>query len=162
MPSPWRWEVGFCSVSPRPYVGNKVPRLRWEETLPLYQALRAATEAGLVRSASTPARGGWALAFARCVMAGELGLDLELDDCPEMARLTANIALFSESAGRFLVTTSAESAEPFERAMNGVACRLVGTVTADARLRVRYREEIWLDVDSRELKTAFKKTLADE
>ena len=39
----------------RPYAGNRVPRLRVEETLPLYRGLAAATTAGLVQSATTPA-----------------------------------------------------------------------------------------------------------
>jgi phosphoribosylformylglycinamidine synthase len=147
--------------SPGPYVGNAVPRLRWDETLPLYRALRAAIEADLVRSAATPARGGWGLAFARCVMAGMLGVDLDLAACPEIASLPADVALFSESPGRFLVTATVAAAEEFERIMDGLACHRVGSVTGDARLRLRHGAEGWLDVGVAELKAAYKEALSD-
>ena len=101
--------------APRPYVGNKVPRLHVEATVPLYRRLAAATGRGWVRSAATPAKGGWALAFARTVMAGALGLDLDLDPCEDLADLEPAVALFSESTGRFLVTVDPAHAEPFAR-----------------------------------------------
>ncbi len=143
------------------YVGNKVPRLRCDETLPLYRALAAAIAAGLVRSAATPARGGWALAFARAVMAGGLGLELDLGQSAELDALPADVALFSESPGRFLVTTSPESAGLFARHFAGLPCRRVGSVGAAARLRVRRGAETWIDVGVAEMKTAFKETLSD-
>ena len=49
--------------SPRPYVGNQVPRLELEATLPLYRRLATAIQQGWVRSAATPAKGGLALAL---------------------------------------------------------------------------------------------------
>jgi phosphoribosylformylglycinamidine synthase len=147
--------------APRPYVGNKVPRLDVEATTPLYRRLAAATGRGWVRSAATPAKGGWALAFARTVMAGALGLDLDLDPCEDLADLAPAVALFSESTGRFLVTVGPAHAEPFARHFEGLACRRVGTVTREARLRVRSGGRDWLDLGLEELQTAFKETLAD-
>jgi phosphoribosylformylglycinamidine synthase len=148
--------------APAPYVGNKVPRLDTEETLPLYRDLEQAMRKGLVRSASTPARGGWALAFARSVMAGELGLDLDLSSCLDLAALPVDVALFSESAGRFLITVAPQDAERFEQQFDGTACRRAGRVTADGRLRVQVGGQLRLDLAVGELKTAFKETLADE
>ena len=148
--------------SPPPYVGNRVPRLEVGETLPLYRRLERAVGEDLVRAAAAPARGGWALAFARCAMAGELGLDLELDGCADLAGLAPDVALFSESAGRFLVTTPADAAEEFERSFEGLACRRVGRTTREPRLRVRAWGSTWLDLEVAALKAAFKRTLADE
>ena len=62
--------VPWSPGRPRPYVGSRVPRLNPAATLPLYRALVAAMRDRLVRSAATPARGGWALTFARSAMAG--------------------------------------------------------------------------------------------
>ena len=148
--------------APAPYVGNKVPRLDTKETLPLYRDLEHAMREGLVRSASTPARGGWALAFARSVMAGELGLDLDLSPCSDLAALPVDVALFSESPGRFLITTAPQDAERFEQQFDGTACRRAGRVTADGRLRVQLAGKRQLDLGLGELKVAFKKTFADE
>jgi len=147
---------------PAPYVGNKVPRLNVEQTLPLYRSLERVMRAGLVRSAATPARGGWALAFARTVMAGELGLELDLSGCADLAALPADVALFSESPGRFLNTTAEQDAERFEQQCEGPACRRVGRVTADGRLRVQIDGEARLDLELDQLKLAFKQTVVDE
>ena len=147
---------------PRPYVGNKVPRVRFEETLPLYRALRSAIADRLVRSAATPARGGWALAFARAAMAGELGLDLDVSECEDLMELPRDVALFSESAGRFLITTAREDAARFEQRIGTLPCRRVGRVTREARIHVRSGGERWLDVEVARLKAAYKETLADE
>ncbi len=145
--------------APQPYVGNKVPRLHAGRTVPLYRALGQAIRDGLLRSAATPAKGGWALAFARSVMAGELGMELDLTDCT--GDLPDDVFLFSESNGRFLVTTSPDHADRFEKRLAGFGCRRVGRVTAEPELRVRGHGRDWLGVCVAELKRAFKETLAD-
>jgi phosphoribosylformylglycinamidine synthase len=147
--------------SPVPYVGNKVPRLEVAETVPLYRRFAAALERGWVRSAATPAKGGWALAFARSAMAGDLGLDLNLGDCAELADLAPDVALFSESTGRLLVTVAREDAERFAACFEGLPCRRVGSVTREARLRVRGKRRLWLDVGVDRLRSAFQETLTD-
>jgi len=148
--------------SPAPYVGNKVPRLDTTETLPLYRALEQAIGSGLVRSAATPALGGLAVTLARCAMAARLGLDVDFDECPDLAELPLASALFSESLGRFVVTTAPEDAESFERAFDGLACRRVGLVTHDARLAIRSGGSSAIDVEVASLVRAFKETLSDD
>ncbi len=146
---------------PAPYVGSKVPRVNPAKTLPIYRALHAAVRQGLVRSAATPARGGLALALARSAMAGELGITLELDACPDLVALPPDVALFSESCGRFVVTTSEDDAVAFGKLFRGLACRRVGRVTEDPRLRVTLGKRQVLDLDILALKAAWKETLAD-
>jgi len=148
--------------APAPYVGNKIPRLDTAETLPLYRALEQAMGQGLVRSAATPALGGWAVTFARCTMAARLGLELKLDGCPDLAGLPVEAALFSESLGRFLVTTSEADAEKFESRFEGLTCRRVGSVTGDHRLKVTLGGKIVIDQAVEDQVAAFKETLGDE
>ena len=147
---------------PAPYVGNKVPRVDAAAALPLYRALAAATRDGLIRSAATPARGGLALAFARCAMAGELGLDLDLDAAPDLRALPADVALFSESNGRFVVTVAARDAAALEAHFQGLACRRIGTVVAEPRLRATLCGAGRIDLGVAAMKTAYKRTLAHE
>jgi phosphoribosylformylglycinamidine synthase len=143
---------------PAPYVGNKVPRVRASETLPLYRALAEAIRRGLVRSAATPALGGLALAIARAAMAGELGVDLDLAASPDLSQLPPEVGLFSESNGRFVVSCAAEHAAAIETLFAGLACRRVGTVTEVRRVRVTLGERVLLDASLDEMKTAYKKT----
>jgi phosphoribosylformylglycinamidine synthase len=115
-----------------------------------------------VRSAAVPALGGLALVLARCAMAGRTGLDLDLAACPDLAALPPDVALFAESAGRFVVTVAPEDAPRFVAGFDGLACSGLGRVTAEARLRVRGTAGPLLDVDVASLAAAFKETLADE
>jgi len=154
--------VTHAPGQPRGYVGNSVPRVDPVRTLPLYRALEQAVREGLVRSAATPSKGGWAVAFARCALAGDLGLVLDLSACPEADDLAPDVFLFSESNGRFLVTTNAGAADCFAERFAGLPCRRVGRVTADGRLRVGARERNLIDLDLAALRAAFKETLSHE
>lgn len=148
------------SGRPAPYVGTRAPLVDESETLPLYRALSGAISEGLVRSMATPAKGGLAFALARAAMAGELGIESDLDAASHLAALPAYVALFSESNGRFVVTTAPEHARPFERLM-GACARRVGAVTAEARLLVRHAGAAVVDLDVFALKRAWKETFAD-
>jgi phosphoribosylformylglycinamidine synthase len=148
--------------APAPYVGNKVPRLRTDETLPLYRALHAATREGLVLSAATPGRGGLAVALARVAMAGRVGLELDLGACEDLAGLPRDVALYSESAGRFVVTLAESDAGRFERHFAGLHCRRVGRVTDGPRLRVSFGSARYLEPEVAALVEAFQETLGDE
>lgn len=150
-------EVG----KPAPYVGNKAPRVDPEETLPLYRILARAIRDGLVRSAATPSRGGLAWALARKALAARRGLELDLDVCPDLASLPPDVALFSESCGRFVVTVAEKDADAFESRFAGMACRRVGQVGGDRRIRARLRGRAVLDVDLSVLGRAWKETFAD-
>ena len=129
------------------------------QTLPLYRAVEEAMGDGLIRSAATPSRGGWAVCWARCVLAAGLGLELDLDDA---GGIDSDRFLFSESAGRLLVTTSADDAEAFAKRMQGFACRRAGSVTETSGLRVTAQGAPWLSVDEGRLRAAFRETLGDE
>jgi phosphoribosylformylglycinamidine synthase len=145
---------------PAPYVGNRVPQVDEAETLPLYRALERAMRRGLVRSAATPAKGGLALALARSAMAGESGVDVDLDLASDLAALPADIALFSESNGRFVVTVAASDSAAFEALFDGLACRRIGDVTAAKTLRVTHKGARRVEVAIDALKAAYKETLA--
>ncbi len=146
---------------PGAFVGNRVPRLDTAETLPRYRALEAAIGEGLVRSAATPALGGWAVTFARCAIAAQAGLELDLDELPG-DRLDPETLLYSESNGRFLITTSPENADAFATRMAGTDCVRVGTVTDQPRLIVRRDGERWIDLEVSAMKSAWRETLAHE
>ncbi|MDH3255709.1 MAG: AIR synthase-related protein, partial [Acidobacteriota bacterium] len=143
--------------SPSPYVGNDVPTLDPDLTFPLYRAFHEAIRSGLVRSAATPGKGGLAVALARSAMAGGLGASLSLDN----DELPVDIALFSESNGRFVVTTAVQDAAPFEATLDGLPYRRLGSVTSAGELIVEWRGERVIHVGVDDLQCSFKKGLAD-
>ena len=146
---------------PQGYVGNRVPDVDFGATVPLYRALAEAGRRGWVRSAATPSRGGWGLTFARCVIAAGLGLEIDVAPCLGDRGLRPDLFLFSESAGRFVVTVSAKQADAFAELLDGMPCWRVGVVRAEPRLVLGAGEAGWLALNAEALARAFKKGLAD-
>ena len=93
-------------------------------------------------------------------MAGELGLDVNLDCAPELGALPADVALFSESNGRFVVTVAESDAAAFATVFRGLACHRIGTVTEARTVRVSVggARRVELAIDA--MKAAYKETLA--
>lgn len=96
------------------------------------------------------------MAAARSVLAGDLGLTLDLDACPGGAGLGDDVALFSESNGRFLVTIAPERAPELESLFDGLAFRQVGKVIADPHLEISRGEISVLEVGIEELRASFQ------
>ena len=118
-------------------VGLQAPRTDLEASLATCQALSQALDQGLVASVCVPSRGGLAHALARMVLAGELGLDLDLDLVPTKGDLEGFRRLFSESTGRFLITVDPARAEEVEQLFKDVTWARVGEVTRDKQLTIR-------------------------
>ncbi len=144
---------------PAPFVGTRPPRVDADRTVPLYRALHGAVRAGLVRSAATPGRGGLAVAIARAAMAGALGIDADLEGCDGVRGLRDDIALYGESAGRFVIGVAAGDADAFERRFEGLPCRRVGTVTDDRRVVLRRADRTVAACDVDRLRAAYRETL---
>ncbi|MFZ5501626.1 MAG: phosphoribosylformylglycinamidine synthase subunit PurL, partial [Candidatus Micrarchaeota archaeon] len=133
-------------------VGNTTPQLYPEEHIPLYKALSAAMEDGLVASAHDVSDGGIAVAFAESALGFSLGAELDMAQaaCETDDR---SAMLFSESAGRFIVSVSPENVERFEAAMKGTVCRKAGRVRGDKRLIIKHGDAILINdaiADARE------------
>ncbi len=97
------------------YIGLKVPKVSVEEVLLLYQALEEAISKGLVASCHGVYRGGLGVHLALVSMAGWLGIEVDLRKVPAEGLTRNDQILFSESAGRFIVTVSSEHKEAFEK-----------------------------------------------
>lgn len=94
----------------------------------MMQTLLSLMEDGKVASAHDLAEGGLGVVLAETLFKTDLGMNLKLD-------LTKN-QLFSETAGRFVVTVKKEDAAAFEAAL-GDDATLIGEVTNSHWLQVR-------------------------
>ncbi|MFH1153427.1 MAG: AIR synthase-related protein [Pseudomonadota bacterium] len=112
--------------------GLNVPVVEFERYKVVYRALEKAIAQGLAASAHAVARGGLGVHLAMTAMAGGLGMDIDLALVPvNTARgsLRQDILLFSESAGRFVVTVAPQNQVVFEKLFKGMACSCIGQVT---------------------------------
>lgn len=142
---------------PAPFVGQKVPRLDdLASAYALYQKVEEAKNQGILRSIGVPALGGLAVVLARMAMASELGFDLDLDAASDLRGLPADVALFSESVTRLVITVAPTDAARFEAL---VPAKKLGTVVRDPRIVARRGGKPVLDVAIADLVSGFGKTL---
>ena len=119
------------------YTGCNVPKVYPDQFMPLYRTLAAAIQKGLTASVHGIYRGGLGVHLAMKAMAGGLGLDVDLSGVPMRGTFKDDQILYSESAGRFIVTIDSKKREAFESMLNGMPAARVGLVTAEPCLVIR-------------------------
>jgi phosphoribosylformylglycinamidine synthase len=130
-------------------------RIDPEREAALIDALVAAAERGLIRSAHDVSEGGLAVAMAEaCFNPGRL-LGAEIDLAAQ--GLTSTAELFGEGASTIVISVSTRDVEQVIQLFSNrsLDCRLIGTVTAAARLRLLP----FIDEDVRELFVRYEQGL---
>ena len=130
------------------YVGRQVPEVRANEFLGYYQQMEQAMAAGLLASCHGVYRGGLAVHLALMALAGDLGIEVDLAGTAS----SPLVALYSESAGRFLVTVAPQDCSRWESLMAGAPCLRVGRVRADRRFLVHWGEDFLIQSEVAELR----------
>lgn len=145
----------------RGFVGNKAPKVADPElAINMYRALHKAMGSSLVVSCHDLSDGGLGVALAESAFSGGLGARLTLGDLALEGVGRDDVALFSETPCRFVVSVPQEKQRAFEQAMEGFPVALVGEVTEDPRLTVTGLDgQVVVDADIWELKKAWQKPL---
>ena len=140
--------------------GGSVPRVDPERAKLTFQKVHEAIQAGLVRSCHDLSEGGLAIAAAEMAIAGRLGIDLDLDafGSVDFSDLTL---LFSESNTRFLVETSPDHAEAFEKILQhaGLPVFRLGKITDQPTICVRRADERFIEVELNQALAAWQQPL---
>jgi phosphoribosylformylglycinamidine synthase subunit PurSL len=110
--------------------GVNVPRVNFAANKVLYRAVEKAVGLQMPASCHAVGRGGLGVHLALMTMAGRLGMEIDLSRVPAApGTLSDEALLFSESAGRFVLTVPEDQSAVFEKLCKGLAVRCVGTVT---------------------------------
>lgn len=119
----------------------------------LLDAVLGTIRGGLVRSAHDLSEGGLAAALAESCISGGIGANVELS----ANGLRPDVALFSESQSRIVLTAAPDRAEELKAAVAayGVPVEIIGTVGGD-RLRLALDGTAALDEAVTELKTIWE------
>jgi phosphoribosylformylglycinamidine (FGAM) synthase-like enzyme len=117
-------------------IGLNVPVVDVNAAVPLYRALAGAVREGLVQSIRGCYKGGLGIALAQSAFAGGLGLDVDLRNVPVQGVADDDTLLYSESAGRFVVTVSPQNRERFEQLLPCAAFETIGVVSDNDEFRV--------------------------
>jgi phosphoribosylformylglycinamidine synthase len=143
-------------------IGLNVPQVNAKEVWPGYLALYKAIQEGLVSSCHAVSRGGLAVHLAMVAMAGELGMEINLNSIPRASGLTVSQTLYSESCGRFIITVPPGKKEMFEEFFAGIKMAHMGIVSESPRFCVRDgREEAIIEEDTSTLKNSWEKPFGE-
>jgi phosphoribosylformylglycinamidine (FGAM) synthase-like enzyme len=119
------------------YVGANVPQVMAEDFMLGYRCLAQAIATEKVASAHGIYRGGIAVHLALVAIGGQLGMDVDLSQVPSEGRLREDILLYSESAGRFIITIDPDHRSSFEAIFQGLPLACIGRVTSNPQFVVR-------------------------
>ncbi|MFA7475919.1 MAG: AIR synthase-related protein, partial [Castellaniella sp.] len=142
-------------------IGCRVPRARPQSFWPMYQTLAQAIAEGLVASAHGVYRGGLGVHFPLAAIGGRLGVTVDLASVPTDGTLRPDRLLFSESAGRFIISVDPAQRQAFEALFTGLPMAAVGTVTADPTLEIRSGRQALVRLPVARLVDAWKRPLGD-
>ena len=132
--------------------GGTVPAVDGEQALKIYAAMNQATDVELLKSATTPSKGGLAVSLALATIGGQVGADIDLTS---LGDLSAATKLFSESNSRFVVTVAPENAAALEGLFEALPIEKIGVVTSEKTLKVA--GSVSVDIDA--LVKPYKDTL---
>ncbi|MBW1866779.1 MAG: phosphoribosylformylglycinamidine synthase [Deltaproteobacteria bacterium] len=144
------------------YTGLNVPGVIATEFMKTYKALGEAVDQELAASIHGIYRGGLGVHLAMVAMGGNLGMDVDLGPVPTEGTLRNDSLLFSESAGRFIVTVDPFKKAEFENIFGGLAFGCIGKVTGEPDFVIRdLTRKVLLSVSVADLKTAWKQPFGD-
>ncbi len=137
------------------YVGLSVPEVRPEEFLAYYRVLEEAGRAELLASAHGLYRGGLGVHLALASLAAGLGVEVDLSRvAPESP---AYASLYSESAGRFLVSVDPAHQSRLEELFRGQPLTLIGQVRSDQTVTISRHGQPVLATPLETLKAAWER-----
>jgi phosphoribosylformylglycinamidine synthase II len=135
------------------YVGLSVPQVRPAAFLAYYRRLEQAGEAELLASAHGLYRGGLAIHLVLASLAAGLGLEVDLS---QVAPASPDyVSLYSESAGRFLVSIDPAHQGRLEELFQGQPLTLIGRVREDASFKISRHGRQVLEAPLADLRAAW-------
>lgn len=118
------------------YVGLNVPKLDPKQTAGSYRVLAKLIQNGMIASCHGVYRGGLGVHLALVAMAGQLGVSVDISKTPATSAFEDHTLLYSESAGRFIVTIDPKDRAAFEDEMAACPHACVGVTTQAAEFIV--------------------------
>jgi phosphoribosylformylglycinamidine synthase len=141
------------------YVGLSVPEVRPEDFLAYYRLVEQSGREELLASGHGLYRGGLMVHLALASLAAGLGAELDLS--PVAPESPGYAALYSESAGRFLVSVDPARRGRLEELFQGQPCYLLGEVRREPTLKVSRQGRTLLTASLNALQTAWQQRFGD-
>ncbi|MBU4099436.1 phosphoribosylformylglycinamidine synthase [Patescibacteria group bacterium] len=118
------------------YSSQNIPAVSVGKNRKLYSAVYTAIQKDLIASSISIRHGGLGVALARKAIGGMLGVSVSSKNIPGMVE-SNDVALYSESQGRILVTVAPANKVSFEKIMKGNSYALIGKVTKEPVILIK-------------------------
>jgi len=144
-------------------IGNNIPKVDSKTAKDLYQRFEEATNKRLIASAISPAIGGLAISLTKMAIAGDLGLELDLNKIPKSENLNRDdYTLFSETQSRFIVTIDQKKQKEFEKIFKDTKTALIGKTTKEKTITIKgLNNKTIIKSDIQNLNNHYRKTFKD-
>jgi phosphoribosylformylglycinamidine synthase len=130
------------------------PKMAKETFLAVHRAIGS----GNVRACHDLSEGGLAAAAAEMALAGQFGLELDLDSMID-DQCDPVVALFSESNTRFLIEVSEGDESQFESLMAGIETRRLGKVVEGTSVKFTQGDSVVLEDNWQQLREIWQRPL---
>jgi phosphoribosylformylglycinamidine synthase len=138
-------------------LGNRAPIVEATAMKNQMAALTNAIDQQSIVACHDLSDGGLGVAAAEMVVAGELGMEIDLSKIPEVECRRDDTLLFSETNSRFLIEVPAQAQTQFEDCFKKCVFARIGQVTNDSHFVIHSRtEKQILDVSTNTLRSAWK------
>jgi len=138
---------------------GRPPRVRAEQELASLRTCMQAIRMGLVTAAHDCGKGGLAAALALMAMKGGKGLEVNLKHVPVSGTLRSDELLFSESQGRFVVTSRAAREIIKLASANEAPAAVLGKVRDDERFILRYGRKQLIELPITEMRRHWEEAI---
>lgn len=140
--------------------GGEIPEVDLLSSRERYLGLHQAITSGLITACHDLSDGGLGVALAEMCIGGDLGGEIDLRAVPvDREDLGVEEVLYSESAGRLLVTVSPDKAQEFEELFAGQTLSCLGRVRQDKELLILKAGQNLFSDTVGDLRLAWQKTL---
>ena len=115
--------------------------------------MNKAAKFGYLQSSTTPSKGGLAISLAIATIGSGLGAKVDISSLSD----DPDIALFSESNSRFLVTVKPKDKEKFENLFANISIFKIGKVVTNHKLIISNLASLEIDNMSKNFKETLDK-----
>lgn len=138
--------------------GGKTPCPNPERARLIFEKVTKAIDRGLIKACHDCSEGGLAVAIAEMCIAGNLGVEIDLEKVPTNLNRNYKI-LFSESNSRFIVEVAQGYEKEFEHVMKNISFAKIGYVTSDRMLIFKSKGKEVINLTLSEVEKAWRSLL---
>ncbi len=136
-------------------LGANVPKVNSAAAYKRYKTFYEAVKQEIFASATSVGLGGLAVGLQKSAIAGQLGLEIDLNKLLVYGNLNTTQLLFSETQSRIIVTIDPQHQTAFEELFHGQDFALVGKVIAEQELRFQTLEGAQVAIDLADATNAY-------